>query len=100
MNGYQNFFLTGPIPTNAMYGVYDPYLVFLSFVIASMAAYVAFDMSAHLRKPMTLSFRVAWLLGGAFVMGAGIWSMHFVGMLAFIMPMQMSYSIFWTGLSI
>src|SRR5437667_12108023 len=32
-------------------------------------------------------------------MGAGIWSMHFIGMLAFIMPMQMTYDLFWTGLS-
>ncbi len=99
MSWYHHYFLVGPLPPDVMYGTYDPYLVVLSFVIAVMASYVAFDMSSHLRKPTTLLFRVVWLLGGAFVMGAGIWSMHFVGMLAFIMPMKMSYDLFWTGLS-
>ncbi len=99
MEWYSHFFLVGPIPANIMYGGYDPFLVLLSFSIATIASYVAFDMSSHLRKPMTLVFRVLWLLGGAFGMGAGIWSMHFIGMLAFIMPMQMSYDVFWTGLS-
>jgi NO-binding membrane sensor protein with MHYT domain len=41
-----------------------------------------------------------WILGGSIAMGAGIWSMHFIGMLAFTMPdMPMAYSAFWTGAS-
>ncbi len=100
MEWYPHFFLVGPVPANAMGGYYDFSIVLLSYVVASMASYVALDMSAHLRKPTTLTFRICWLIGGAFVMGAGIWSMHFIGMLAFIMPMPMAYSLFWTILSI
>ncbi len=44
-------------------------------------------------------FRVCWWIGGAIVMGSGIWSMHFIGMLAFNMDMAMSYNIWWTALS-
>ena len=99
MNWYSNFFQLGPIHGTVMYGHYDLSLVILSYVIASLASYVALDMSAHLRKPTTPLFRLGWLVGGSFVMGSGIWSMHFIGMLAFIMPMQMTYSFFWTGLS-
>lgn len=99
MSWYQNFFQVGQIPSNVMGGEYNLYLVILSYIIACLASYVALDMSTHLRKPTTTGFKIAWLSGGAFVMGAGIWSMHFVGMLAFIMPMQMTYDLFWTGLS-
>lgn len=99
MDWYTHFFLTGPIPSNAMYGTYDLTLVLLSYVIASIASYVALDLSAHLRRPTTRAFYITWLVLGAFVMGLGIWSMHFVGMLAFVMEMPMSYDLYWTGAS-
>jgi NO-binding membrane sensor protein with MHYT domain/signal transduction histidine kinase len=99
MSWYEKFFQIGPIPENAMYGTYDLKLVLLSYLIASFASYVALDMSAHLRKPTTLLFRISWLAGGALIMGAGIWTMHFVGMLSFVMDMPMSYDFYWTTLS-
>jgi len=101
MTWYQNFFQLTAIPTDVITGNYNPSLVLLSYVIASMASYVALDMSAHLRKPTSLVFRIWWLLGGAFVMGAGIWSMHFVGMLSFNMhmAMPMTYDFVWTSAS-
>src|SRR5689334_23195164 len=94
-----NLFQIGPIPSNAIYGTYNLYLVLLSYVIAIIASYVALDMSAHLRKPTNLLFRITWLAGGAIVMGVGIWSMHFVGMLAYVLPVPVSYNLYWTGLS-
>lgn len=99
MHWLTEFFQIGPLSQHIMTGWYDPYLVFLSYIIASLASYVALDMSAHLRKPTTLLFRISWLIGGAIIMGAGIWSMHFVGMLAFKMEMPMTYNVFWTGIS-
>ena len=44
--------------------------------------------------------RRVWLVAAAITMGGGIWSMHFVGMLAFIMPIPMSYDIGLTTLSL
>jgi NO-binding membrane sensor protein with MHYT domain len=80
-------------------GTYDPYLVALSILVACLAAYTALDLSAHVGPARGFARRV-WLVAAAFTMGGGIWSMHFVGMLAFIMPMPMSYDIGLTTLSL
>lgn len=99
MDWYNQFFITGQAPADAMQGFYNYKLVFLSYIIASITSYVALDMSSHLKKENSTLFRICWWSGGAIIMGAGIWSMHFVGMLAYDMDMPMSYNIFWTGLS-
>src|SRR5712691_5619004 len=74
-----------------MQGTYDLWLVGLSIAIAVVASYVALDLAS--RVSVTRGTRAAryWLVGGAFSMGTGIWSMHFIGMLAFRMPMPMAY---------
>src|SRR5258707_11022530 len=91
------FFQTGPIPADAIKGTYYNYpLVALSYLIAVLASYVALDLAGRLRAE---PHKLYWLLGGAFAMGAGIWSMHFIGMLAFIMPMPMKYDFSWTSAS-
>lgn len=94
------FFQIGPIPTNAEYGSYDWGLVLLSYLVATSASYIALDMAGRLRdENNTRLSTLCWLFGGAFAMGAGIWSMHFIGMLAFKMAMPMSYNAFWTIIS-
>src|SRR5712692_11270442 len=80
-------------------GTYDPYLVALSILVACLASYTALDLSAHV-GPARGSARRVWLVAAAFTMGGGIWSMHFVGMLAFIMPTPMAYDIGLTTLSL
>ncbi len=97
---FANYFQLGPIPTDAMYGTYDWHLVLLSYLVASFASYIALDMAGRLRDDNnTRTSTLCWLLGGAFAMGAGIWSMHFIGMLAFQMSMPMSFNPFWTMVS-
>jgi diguanylate cyclase (GGDEF)-like protein/PAS domain S-box-containing protein len=96
-----SYFLTGPIPKNAMQDTSWNYgLVVLSYVIATLASYVALDLAARLRSEPDKKTKVYWLLGGAFAMGAGIWSMHFIGMLAFVMPLPMGYHFGLTALSL
>lgn len=72
---------------------YNPWLVLLSVVVAIFASYVALNLS----YPVSQSYgrtKLAWLIGGSITMGIGIWSMHFIGMLAFQMPgMEMAYDI-------
>src|SRR5216684_3641732 len=80
-------------------GTYDPYLVALSILVACLASYTALDLSAHV-GPARGSARRVWLVAAAFTMGGGIWSMHFVGMLAFIMATPMAYDIGLTTLSL
>jgi diguanylate cyclase (GGDEF)-like protein/PAS domain S-box-containing protein len=75
-----------------MTATYDPWLVALSVLIAVFAAYTALDLASR----VTLAAGRAagyWLVGGAFSMGSGIWSMHFVGMLAFSLPIPLSYDV-------
>jgi NO-binding membrane sensor protein with MHYT domain len=80
-------------------GTYDPYLVALSILVACFASYTALDLGGRVSEAQGLARRI-WLVAAAITMGGGIWSMHFVGMLAFIMPIPMSYDIGLTGLSL
>jgi NO-binding membrane sensor protein with MHYT domain len=80
-------------------GTYDPYLVALSILIACFASYTALDLSGHVGLAQGFARRV-WLMAAALTMGGGIWSMHFVAMLAFIMPTPMSYDLGLTALSL
>jgi NO-binding membrane sensor protein with MHYT domain len=88
----------GAIPM-VLAGTYDPYLVALSISVACFASYTALDLSTHVRPARGLA-RQIWLVAAAITMGGGIWSMHFVAMLAFIMPTPMSYDIGLTALSL
>jgi NO-binding membrane sensor protein with MHYT domain len=80
-------------------GTYDPYLVALSILVACFASYTALDLSGHVGPVRGFARRV-WLVAAALTMGGGIWSMHFVAMLAFTMPTPMSYDIGLTALSL
>jgi NO-binding membrane sensor protein with MHYT domain len=63
-------------------GRFDPTLVALSVVIATAASYTALDLAGRGRAAAGRA-RQAWLGAAAIAMGGGIWSMHFVAMLAF-----------------
>jgi NO-binding membrane sensor protein with MHYT domain len=73
-------------------GTHDPYLVALSILVACFASYTALDLGGHVAAARGLA-RCIWLAAAAITMGGGIWSMHFIGMLAFVMPIRMSYDI-------
>jgi NO-binding membrane sensor protein with MHYT domain len=88
----------GAIPM-VVTGTYNLYLVALSILVASFASYTALDLGGHVGAARGLA-RQAWLVAAAITMGGGIWSMHFIGMLAFVMPIPMSYDIGLTILSL
>lgn len=74
-------------------GKYDPLLVALSIGIAIFASYTALALANRVSVSVGRA-RAAWLSGGSLAMGSGIWSMHFIGMLAFSMPgMAMAYDV-------
>jgi methyl-accepting chemotaxis protein PixJ len=83
----------------AMSSTYDPRLVALSIVIAVLASYTAVDLAGRVTAAQGRA-RLAWLIGGAIIMGMGIWSMHFVAMLAYSLPILMSYDVWIVLLSI
>ena len=80
MHGY------GPV----LVGYYDLRLVVVSILIAMLAAHAALDLAGRVTAARGPA-RLAWLTGGAFAMGSGIWSMHYVGMEAFRLPVRVLY---------
>src|SRR5215831_2889019 len=79
---------------------HDPVLVALSILIAALASYTALDLATRMRAASGRASR-AWLVAAAVAMGGGIWSMHFVAMLAFSLPgVEISYDPFQTLLSL
>ncbi|MFP5227303.1 MAG: response regulator [Acidobacteriota bacterium] len=71
-------------------GTYDLRLVAASVFIAILAAYAALDLAGRVTASRG-AVRAIWLGGGAFALGLGIWSMHYVGMEAFRLPVRVLY---------
>lgn len=75
-----------------MVGSHDPFLVVLSVLIAIAASYTALDLAGRVAASEGQA-RAWWLVAGSIAMGIGIWSMHFVGMLAFSLPVPIGYDV-------
>ncbi|ANF95159.1 bifunctional diguanylate cyclase/phosphodiesterase [Paenibacillus bovis] len=71
---------------------YNPYIVTLSVLIAILASYIALNIVGKVGQS-TGRNKALWTGLGAFVMGNGIWSMHFIGMLALEADISMSYDL-------
>jgi signal transduction histidine kinase len=80
-------------------GQYDSFLVIVSILVAMFASYTALSLAGRVSHS---SGRAAgwWLAGGAMAMGTGIWSMHFIGMLSFRLPIPLGYDLWITLLSL
>jgi len=79
---------------------YDIGLAVLSFIIAVLASFVALDLASRVVAAEGETAARYWLNGGALSMGAGIWSMNFIGMLAVQLPIPVSYDVPITLLSL
>jgi two-component system sensor histidine kinase/response regulator len=73
-----------------MVGHYNYFLVVVSVLIAILSAYAALDLAERVTYAKG-SARLLWLSCGATAMGTGIWSMHYIGMLAFQLPVMVKY---------
>jgi len=73
-----------------MVGSYNYGWVAASFLVAVMASYSALDLGGRVTGTRGRP-RICWLVGGAITLGIGIWSMHYVGMLAFSLPVPIHY---------
>src|SRR5687767_1666917 len=82
-----------------MTGHYNITLVLLSYAVAVFASFTSLDLAGRALKTSGRTAR-AWLTAAAVAMGGGIWSMHFIGMLAWIMPMPVGCGIGTTAASL
>ena len=74
-------------PDLVLAGSYNYWLVALSVFIAMLASYAALDLGERVTASHG-RVRFLWLAGGSIAMGTGIWSMHYIGMLAYSLPVR------------
>lgn len=82
-----------------MSGRYEISLVIVSVLVAVLASYTALMLAERVSSASSASVRWSWIGGGAIAMGTGIWSMHFIGMLSFQLPIPIGYEILGTLIS-
>ena len=80
-------------------GSYSSSLVLISLCVAILASYTALDLTGRIATAKGRAVHL-WMGGGALAMGIGIWSMHFIGMLAFQLPIDLGYDLTLTALSL
>lgn len=78
---------------------WDSVLICVSLIVVFIASFTALDTTGRVAVSRGWSARF-WLLVGGIAMGIGVWSMHFIGMLAMMMPMMMRYDTRLTILSL
>lgn len=93
------FKLPASVDVQLLEGEYSTPLVALSFIIAFAASYTALFINRRIRENGFFHKNV-WLTLASLAMGLGIWSMHFIGMSAFMLPIHMEYKISITIISI
>jgi PAS domain S-box-containing protein len=74
----------------ALSASYSYHLVALSVLIAILASYAALDLGGRVTASRG-AVQLTWLMGGSLAMGTGIWSMHYIGMLAYSLPVTVHY---------
>lgn len=95
----ERVFIFEDVPAYAETGAYLPTLVALSYVIAVLGSFIGLRLATDIRKAPTEALKSMLHCGGAVAFGSGIWSMHFIGMLAYDMDMVHSYDPILTGVS-
>ncbi|HHJ1299692.1 TPA: EAL domain-containing protein [Pseudomonas sp. H2] len=80
-------------------GSYSSSLVLISLCVAILASYTALDLTGRIATAKGRAMHL-WMGGGALAMGIGVWSMHFIGMLAFSLPIDLGYDLGLTAFSL
>ena len=80
-------------------GSYSTSLVVISLCVAMLASYTALDLAGRIATTKGRAVYL-WITGGAAAMGVGIWSMHFIGMLALRLPFALGFDLGITALSL
>ncbi len=95
----ERFFLLDPAPAELLQGRHDPVLVLLSVGVAMLTSALALHLASLARQASTATHRRLAVATGGAALGAGIWAMHFIGMLAFTLCTPVSYDLATTLLS-
>ncbi|HBT43803.1 MAG TPA: hypothetical protein DEB21_17955, partial [Rhodospirillaceae bacterium] len=85
------FFALKVDPSVVLPSEYNPALVILSFFVATLAGFAFVHLLHRIAEHEHTRSRYPWMAGGALIMGLGIWAMHFIGMLAYELPIPVNY---------
>lgn len=99
-DGLSSLFISDVSNISLVQGQYDSWLVVLSVVVAASASFFALRLAETARNITLDRYRYVAQFSGAVILAGGIWSMHFIGMLAFTMPHPMAYDLSLTILSL
>ncbi|ATZ74229.1 hypothetical protein CWC33_11210 [Idiomarina sp. X4] len=88
-----NFFDLGQYAQAPLPGNYNHWLVVLSYLVAFIASFTALKIFERAHRHRSVSQQKTWTLITAIVAGIGVWSMHFIGMIAFQLPVMVSHSV-------
>lgn len=89
-----------PTKYYSLEGDYNISLIGLSLLISTLTAFTLLVVLDRIWKTNNDSAIRLWRLFGSMIFGLGVWAMHFTGMLAFILPVNMSYNVAITVLSV
>ncbi len=95
-----NFIDPELLPLTILDKGYNSYLVALSIIIAIISSFTAFGSLERINASTDRLHQTLWVMFGAVSMGVGIWAMHFIGSLALILPISVSYNLNITILSV
>jgi hypothetical protein len=90
--GWLAYLFEYPDESLLIYGRYEPWLVVLSVLVAIFTSSMALHMATQARQSRSAGRRRAVLLAGSIALGGGVWSMHFIGMLAFDLCTPVQYA--------
>lgn len=99
-HSYHSFSLSHYDANTEVLASYEITFVVISILIAVGASLVSFSLSARTAKADFKNERVFWSIASSCFLGFGIWAMHFVGMLAYRLPIEVTYDPTITVLSI
>ncbi|MEQ9199230.1 MAG: MHYT domain-containing protein, partial [Rhodospirillales bacterium] len=85
------YFAVGLDSETALSATYSPLLVVISFLIAALAGFAFIHLSHWIAEQKPSFVRTSWIVTGALIMGLGVWAMHFVGMIAYQIPVPVIY---------
>jgi diguanylate cyclase (GGDEF)-like protein/PAS domain S-box-containing protein len=88
-----HFLSEADVVGNVIAPVYDWWLVFASVLVAVVASFASFVIQARSNSSSAISENRWGLLAAASFLGLGVWSMHFIGMLAYQLPIAITYDL-------
>ena len=76
---------------SALVGSYDWALVALSIFVAALGSFGSLELADRIKAAQGYTNKFMWLATGAIAVGSGVWGMHFIGILAFSLPIAVAY---------